>query len=233
MIEEEKFFAWLDGELTDAEAADMERLVASDPELTALLQKHRSMEARLRAAFDPVAEAQVPDRLRSAATATQSNVLDMDARRRGRPIRGVPQWALIAATLVVGVVAGSLLPARSEAPIEVEGGTLYAAGALDRGLETQLASAPEDAGLRVGITFRNSTDSICRTFTAEGATGLACRDEGRWQVEGLFPAGEGQQDEFRMAAGMNPALAELIGSTMAGEPLNAQEETAARDRGWR
>lgn len=233
MTDEEKFFAWLDGELTDAEAADMERLIASDPELAAMVQKHRSMEARLRGAFDSIAEAQVPDRLRSAATATQSNVLDMDARRRGGPIRGVPQWALIAATLVVGVFAGSLLPGRSEGPIEVEGGTLYAAGALDRGLETQLASAPGRASLRVGITFRNSADSICRTFTAEAATGLACRDKGRWQVQGLFPVGEGQQSEFRMAAGMNPALAELVGLTMTGEPLNAQEETAARDRGWR
>ena len=35
---DEKFFAWLDGELSAPEAAEMEARVASSPELTALAE---------------------------------------------------------------------------------------------------------------------------------------------------------------------------------------------------
>ena len=35
MVEEEKFFAWLDGELAPEEAARVEAAVAADPELSA------------------------------------------------------------------------------------------------------------------------------------------------------------------------------------------------------
>ena len=44
---------------------------------------------------------------------------------------------------------------------------------------------------------------------------------------------EGQSGHYRMAAGMDPNLAALVGSTMTGEPLDAAQEKAARDRGWR
>jgi len=36
-----------------------------------------------------------------------------------------------------------------------------------------------------------------------------------------------------MAAGMDPNLAALVDSTIAGEPLDATAEKAARDKGWR
>jgi hypothetical protein len=36
-----------------------------------------------------------------------------------------------------------------------------------------------------------------------------------------------------MAAGMDPALAALVDSSMAGEPFDAAQEKAAKERGWR
>jgi hypothetical protein len=36
-----------------------------------------------------------------------------------------------------------------------------------------------------------------------------------------------------MAAGMDPNLAGLIDSSMAGEPFDAAAEKAAREKGWR
>jgi hypothetical protein len=36
-----------------------------------------------------------------------------------------------------------------------------------------------------------------------------------------------------MAAGMDPNLAALVDSSMAGEPFDAAQEKAARDKGWR
>ncbi len=49
----------------------------------------------------------------------------------------------------------------------------------------------------------------------------------------MFAAPEGQTSDYRMAAGVDPNLAALIDSTMAGEPLDAAQEQAARERGWR
>lgn len=236
MNDEEKFFAWLDGELAGAEAAQMEALVASDPALARRAKHHRAMQARLNRAFDSVAQSPVPDRLVGAVKPAGAEVIDLSARReagRAPSFGGLPQWAMMAATLVLGVFAGSNLPSRSESPVKIDGGTIYASGRLGDALETQLASAPAEGGVRIGVTFRDHSGTVCRTFTGDSTSGLACRDDGRWRLRGLFPAGEGQQGDYRMAAGMNPGLAALLDSTIAGDPFDAADEAGARSRNWR
>ena len=42
MTGDEKFFAWLDGELEGAEAAEMAARVEADPQLSALAEQHRA-----------------------------------------------------------------------------------------------------------------------------------------------------------------------------------------------
>ncbi len=234
---DEKFFAWLDGELEGAESAEMAARVEADPELSALAHQHRAMQSRLRSAFDAVSTAPLPERLRKAASPAPSNLVELaeQRERRLRPKRfgGLPQWAMIAATLVLGIFLGTMVPERDGPPVEIQDGRMYAASSLDRALDTELASAPSDETIRIGLSFRDSGGSICRSFSGSAATGLACRDGGRWRVRGLFPAGEGQGSDYRMAAGMDPNLAALVGATMAGEPMDANQERAARERGWR
>lgn len=237
MKADEKFFAWLDGELTGGEAAKVEARVASDPELRALAGRHRALKARLGGVFDRVAAAPVPERLRSAATAAPANVVDLAGRRDRKRTRvqagGLPQWAMIAATLIIGILVGWMVPGRSPGPVEIRDGTVYAAASLDQALETQLAGAPSGQAIRIGITFRNSGGVICRTFRGPAAEGLACRDNRRWRLRGLFPSGERETGEYRMAGGMDPKLAELVESTLSGEPMDATQEKAAKGRGWR
>jgi hypothetical protein len=117
--------------------------------------------------------------------------------------------------------------------VQPEAGRLVAAAALDDALYTRLASAPADDGPRIGLTFRDSDGNVCRTFTDRAASGLACRDGGDWRIRGLFQAPEGQGADYRMAAGPDPRLMELVDSTMAGEPFDAAAEAAAKERGWR
>jgi len=125
-----------------------------------------------------------------------------------------------------------MVPHQSGDSVTVEGGKVYAAAALDQALTTQLASAPAGA-TRIGLTFRDQSGQICRSFIAPAGSGLACRDGQRWQVRGLFGAPEGQTESYRMAAGMDPSLAALIESAMADEPFNSAQEKAAREKGWR
>jgi hypothetical protein len=230
-IDDERFFAWLDGELPEQEAALVEAEVASSPELARAAEQHRAMQARLKAAFDPIAETSVPDRIRPRA-----DVIDFAAAKRKRERRGwgsPTQWAAMAATLALGVIGGRMMAPAGHGPVEVRGGRLYAAAALDHALGSELASLPSNGPVRIGITFRDQAGEICRTFTDPQSSGLACRGDGRWQVRGLFAAPEGQGGAYRMAAGMDPNLAALVGSTIAGEPFDAGRERAARERGWK
>src|SRR4051812_16271574 len=154
MTENEKFFAWLDGELGPAEAADMEARVAADPELARLTKQHRALASQLKVAFDPIAAAPVPGRLQ-AALSPSAEVIDFAAAKRARTLPLLPQWAAMAATLALGVLVGTMVPRNgSNAPAEVQGGKLYAAASLDRALDTQLASAPS-GDVRIGVSFRD------------------------------------------------------------------------------
>jgi hypothetical protein len=230
MISDERFFAWLDGELEPAEAALVEALVAADPALKRRADEHRALAGRLQAAFDPIAQAAVPASLLEAASPRRAEVIDFRAakeRRTARPVSAGMQWAAMAATLAIGIVAGSMINGGDASPIAQENGRLVASGELERALYTRLASAPVDQGARIGLTFRAKGGSLCRSFTDDGATGLACHQGDDWRIQGLFEAGEGQQSEFRMAAGPDPRLAALIDGSIAGEPLDAAAEREA------
>lgn len=236
MVSDERFFAWLDGELSPSEAALVEAEVAGNPELQRLADEHRAMQSKLKSSFDTVAEAPVPEGLVGAVRRPEAEIIDFGAAKQARekPHWGsLPQWAAMAATLAVGIFVGMAIPRQSGAPVEVQGGRMYAAAALDGALDTQLASAPGMGPVRVGMTFRDRSGSVCRSFTQSASSGLACRDGDRWQLRGLFAAPEGQSGDYRMAAGMDPNLAALVDSTMAGEPLDAAAEKAAKAKGWR
>ena len=230
MTDDEKFFAWLDGELGPAEAAEMEAKVAADPRLARLAEQHRALGSRLREAFEPVAAAPVPEHLQTALR-PPAEVIDFAAAKRRRSMPSLPQWAAMAATLAVGVLVGTMVPGRGSAPVEVQGSKLYAAAALNRALDTQLANAPA-GDVRIGLTFRDKAGEVCRSFTAQADSGLACRTGRRWQLKGLFAAPEGQAANYRMAAGMDPNLAALVDSSIASEPFDAASEKAAKDKGW-
>jgi hypothetical protein len=228
MISDETFFAWLDGELEPAEAAAIDAMVAADPNLRQRAAEHRALQGSLHDAFDSIADAPLPGRLLTAARQRKAEVIDLAVHRGpARPISVRAQWAAMAATLVIGIIAGSLINGGPSTSIAREDGRLVATAALEHALYTRLASAPVADGPRIGLTFRDAAGNICRSFTDDGASGLACHEGGDWRIRGLFQAGEGQQSQFRMAAGPDPRLGDLIDSTIAGEPLDAVAERQA------
>jgi len=226
MMTDEQYFAWLDGELDPATAAEVAAAVAADPELQRKAAAHHAMQARLRGAFEVVATAPTTD-----------NVVDLESARSVRAARRVlpsmGQWAAIAATLVVGLVTGTMIPSGSDTTVRTNSGRLIASGGLDRALDTRLASAPLEAGARIGLTFRDKDGAICRSFSDGAAQGLACRDNEAWAIRGLVQGADSGRGDFRMAAGADPGLAALIDSQIDGEPFGAEAERKALDGGWR
>lgn len=232
MVDDAQFFAWLDGELDPAEAAAVAAEVERDPALQRLAEQHRAMQTRLRGAFDSLLDEPV-----RSGDRPHGRVVDLAGARARRAARAAPplwkQAAALAATLTIGVFAGNALTSESSSPVEVEAGHLVAAADLEGALYAQLASAPAEEGPRVGLTFRDRSGSICRTFTADAASGLACRAGGDWRIQGLFQGPEGQGGDYRMAAGPDPRLMALVESMIAGQPLDAAAEAEAMRRGWR
>lgn len=233
MIDDQKFFAWLDGELNADDSAAVEREVKGDPRLSARAEQHRTMQAQLKGAFDPLADAPVPERLRDALRPPNAEVVDFGAAQRARKWQSLPQWSALAAMLVVGILVGTMVQQRGSSPVTVQNGRLYASSGLKHALDTELASAPSNGAVRIGLTFRDQSGTICRSFTDRQSSGLACHTDGRWEVRGLFAGPEGQERDYRMAAGMDPNLAALVDSTMAGEPFDAAEERTSREEGWK
>lgn len=235
-LDDDKFFAWLDGELSGAEAAEVAAAVASNPKLTRRAEQHRSLSRTLRSAFEQVSAAPVPDRIAAAVARPHAEVIDFAkaAGPRGhRRSGGLAPWMGIAASLALGLLLGALLRLPGTAQFRSDGSGLYAAASLEQALDAQLASAPATDDVRIGLTFRDRAGDICRSFTARGSAGLACRYGNRWNVRGLFDAPEAQPGDYRMASGTDPNLASLIDSSIAGEPLDERQEKAAQQNGWR
>ena len=238
MIDDSKFFAWLDGQLSAEEMAEVERQVAADPQLLNRADEHRALTAGLRKAFAPVAQAPLPRPMTEGLQPDVSEkVVSLTEARERREARGAPvQWkqmAAMAATLVLGIILGNQLTPSSASPIEAEAGRLVAGAELESALNARLASAPNQNGPRIGLTFRDLSGAVCRTFTDKSAAGLACRDRTDWRILGVFQATEGQGTDYRMAAGADSRLLDLVGEQMRGEPFSAAEEQAAQKRGWR
>lgn len=222
--------AFVDGELDDLTARRIERAAESDAALAAEIAQHRALKDRLAAHYAPVVDEALPDRLRALLAAGDAMVdTSLAARREARQAQfNAVHWGAVAAALVLGIAIGTRpwMPAASVATSE---GTLVAAGPLAEALDTQLASnQPAKAGVRIGLSFRDGRGRYCRSFESEAVDGIGCRDESGWRLE-RTQQGRGGSDYRQASSG---ELAAAAAAMMAGEPLDAAGERAARDAGW-
>lgn len=222
-VDRETLIAFADGELSEIERRRVEKAIAADPALADEVAVHRKLRERLAAHYAPVADAVVPARLTALLA---EKVVPLDAARERRATRFAPQyWAAIAATLVLGLVIGGTLDRGGNDP-------LVASGRLEQALETQLASAqPADADVRIGLTFRSTDGAICRTFEQAALSAVACREGDGWRLRRAVSGPATQATQYRQASSAEMAAAAQ--EMMAGEPLDAAGEKAARERGWR
>ena len=235
MVADEKFFAWLDGELDAAEAAEVEAQVDADPNLQKLADDHRALAARLRTTFDPVADE--PTSIQSFATDEIDNVSSLTRARVARagfePRKFWAQAAAIAVVFATGIATGQMLFSAPNSPIAPEAGRLVASASLEQALYSELAGQPSEGGPRIGLTYRDKGGKVCRSFTDQAASGIACLDDGDWRMEAVFQSPAGQATEYRMASGTDPRLAAIVDDNIAGEPFDAEQERRARDTGWK
>jgi hypothetical protein len=241
---DEMLMAYVDGELDAEDRALVEKALPNDAQLAARVARHRALRDRLQTRFGDVLLEPVPDRLLAAAQGAvqhRGTIIDWTqaSARPARPVRTLawPRWGAIAASLIVGLLAGRLLPHGGGGLTEESNGVLLASGALDQALTTQLAASAAGPVV-VGLTFRDRGGHYCRTFAVDGArpqAGLACRQTDRWQVLDLqqVEAPGTAPGDFRQAASTLPApLLAAISERIRGEALDARQEAAARAARW-
>jgi len=216
-IDEMTVIAWVDGELAPEQAARVELAVAADPTLRDLAETHRAMRARFANAFGGIADEPV---------ALPSAEIVSFAEARAKRMRRLWVPSAIAASLVAGLFIGQI---ERPAGMTDRADALALAPGLARKLDTQLSGEP--GPVRVTLSFRAQDGAYCRGFTATHLDGVACRTATGWTLRyaapGTAPGGAYAQ------AGSDPIRASAIAAMIAGEPLDAAAERAARERGWR
>jgi hypothetical protein len=267
-IGEKALLAWLDGELDEAGAQEVEQAVRADEALMDRAEAHFVTMMQIRSAFAPLLEAPFPDgaaivapipaqpeaiapeeeppvaRTSPARPSLAAGAL-RSIRNHGAALArsGLRRWIALALAALLGVVLGWLIfrsspttpIAESSGAIPVESGiirdhdgTLVAAGtladALENGHENDI-SAP----VRIALSFRDKAGRICRSFDTARLAGIACRDEDGWRLRLALQ----RSDSAKSSSSESPFVGQAVDAMIAGDPLDAGEEQAARANGWR
>jgi hypothetical protein len=245
IIDDDILQAYVDGELDAAGAAQVDAALADNDVLARRLQQMRALRAQLQAAFGPVLDEPVPDRLTALLQPTAALVAPavgatrtrgFGAGRRGASRRWFMPGIGVAASLAA--LTAALWWHAGSGPVRVHDGRTFAAGGLSEALDHALASQPDaHASIRIGISFRSADGHICRTFvdrTLPASSGLACHDDGGWSLAVFGAAEDREGGQMRQAASaLSPAVQAAVDARIRGDAFDVRQERAARDAGWR
>jgi hypothetical protein len=242
-LSDETLIAYADGELDENTRGQVEQAMQADPGVAARVRQHQALRgggsggpggARPQAPARPkvihldsvrvVHAARAPKGARSAPVAPP-------------PHWTLPQWAALAATLLLGIAGGILAVSgyHSETQFAAVGGSglLRAHGKLESALDRQMASAPQPRGhLRIGVSFVGRDGQYCRAFELGAAAGLACRAGAGWNIPVLVE-GQGASGGYRpVGSPLPPAVLAAIDARAVGPALDGAAEKAAAARAW-
>jgi len=229
-MDETRIIAWIDGELSSEEAAEVEAAVAADPGLAALADRHRRIRARFAAAFTPLLDDPVPlPKRKPARIISLAAVREERAQAAPKPAPRWRSWAwpgAVAASLLVGVLVG-----HHNGPVGVSDrvGALALSAPIAQALDRQASG--ELGTVNVALSFKDQGGQFCRSFVAQTIGGVACKAAGGWQLRYAAPV-DAQHGDYRMAGG-DPASAKVVATMIAGDPLDAAGERKAIAAGWR
>lgn len=256
-LSDEILTAYVDGELSTAEAREVERQLTGDPEARGRLARLERSSRLARQAFEEAADREAPARLLRAIAIAQSP----PARRSTGPIARPQAWLerltrrrspalawglAMAAMLFVGFGVGRQFAL--EAPRPVALGPVAADSGLHTALET-VASGEVVALERVDFiavaTYEDLDSRLCREFDLSGRgngadlfVAVACRDQaaGRWSVEfSMEEHAVPNIDEtlFAPASGrMHEAVDEFVNSRLKDGPFPVDVEAELIRSGW-
>jgi len=230
--DDEQLAAFLDGVMDDAEARAFEIRLASDPELAARAERWRVNDQRIAAALVPLAAEPLDPRVllqmgldkptTQAAEPERVPANDNSPwwRRHAMPLGGA-----LAASLLVAV----LVPRWGQQP---QHDLSYA---LETAPSLKMVELADGSKITPTLTVRAADGRYCREFVAGAEVGLACRENGRWQIKAQgMGAGPADSATIATASGADAAALEGAYSKLgASDPLDAKDEAALISGGWK
>lgn len=243
-ISDEKLIAFLHGELSAADAADLESALNDDPALAERLESFSDQDAEIRDAFASIMTDTVPQHLLDAVGERPKSAeivsIGQARARRAKIVWGLPQWSAMAASLVVGLMVGGQAINLAGAPdAEILAQSSKDGFILQASLQKALASTASGeqvqvAGLGkmdVAITFKSIDGQTCRQFKLQAGAqiddAVACRTQSQWRLE-AFGRRNDVAGEMRTASGeASPAIVSAVDNLIDGDVLVGDAEKAA------
>lgn len=247
--------AYLDRELPQDDAERVRERLAAEPALARRLEEMKRANAAARNALAAGDEAPLPQAVldllkepepkRQPGAATGGRLLRFPAHGARRwlqaPVAIAASVALVAGFLVNDVVRQA--PPAADLEELFYAGTIPHASELHRLLEEGVSGEPTvlPGGVdgRLLLTFEDTAGDWCRQMQLSGEArsmqALACRRDGRWEMEavgfgpGTPPDGQYQPASSRVSAPVDAAVEALIG---AGAPLAPEEEKRLISTAW-
>ena len=212
---DDMLMALADGELNDADARQLQRVIAADPVLAARYADFVATRQMVRDAYPPEP---VPDRL-VAAVMGQGNVVPLR-----RPMARQAGWGLaLAASLVL--VLGGFWAGRSTGP--QTGGQIDLAQVTADLLTGEERTLPDGSTARILGSYATA-QGLCRLIAQEAQRHVLCRDAqaGDWAVALSVTTGDAGQ--FLPASDTGTGLIDrLLDDLGAGPALDIADERAA------
>ena len=250
MTDMELLNAYLDGELPAEVRADFERRLGSEPALAAALERLRQGDDLLRQAVPlPSIDAARLARLgltesgRADPSAPQADGHVVSIGKRPKAANdGWPRrtgWAWMGGGALAASVVFAVVLLRTNAPGDaLEGDAAFQTAMSD--LPSRM-SAPVGSGGEVSpvLTVPQRGGGYCREFALRGsapAQGVACQNDGRWDVLALVADGAPATDDGEIVTAGSTASADVdrvIAERRNGDPLSAAAEKALIDGRWR
>ncbi len=245
MIDDEMFFAWLDGDLDPADAARVVEIVQQDSSLQERAARYRELRQQAQGAFADDLDEPVPpawlDRIDAAFTPVETaQLFDLATVREARRPRSF-RWGwngAIAASLVAAFTVGALIPRDQPGLFDDSGGVLIASSALANGLNEARSGVPQlidGHTFKVGLTVKTAAGDYCREAFLNGGGAaqhvLACREGGDWRIEGLVGVDAKERGEYALASGLDSPIDALF-ARLGGDALDRAGETKAIEHRW-
>jgi len=248
--DDELLSAFIDGELSTADAAELSERLAQEPALLQRLEALRSSDDATRAVYASLDEQPLPqavlDLLKdegSAAASETNNVIAFPPRGWRRfaqvPVAIAASVALVAGLLVSRVIEDT--PDGADAAAALYAQTIPEDSDVHRMLENNVSAEdvafPDGSAGRVILSFTDMNGDWCRQLAINSAAStvdaLACRRSGHWHTEAVSfgPASNGtyQQASGSQSAAMTAVIDRLIGEQAV---LDKQQERQKIADNW-
>lgn len=238
-VSDEMIMAYVDGELDEKSSAEIDRMIADDPQLAGRAEVFRASRRLVRAAFEPELTQPPPEKLVAAtqempSAAPQKSPGAEEARIVAFPRRRMMMAALpVAASLAVAFgLAGYWIgqTGASNADLLGPSSLARALGEVPAGESRTVTLGRQEAVLSTDSAYRVS-GGVCRIFHLSGQAssirGVGCaRGDEAWTVD-LAIAGPSPDAFAPASAGLVESIDTYLDSLEA-EPLPAEEDAQFR-----